>query len=228
MSAPMRRSVPVLDDAALLQIAQLHCAWRLSRGAAHTLNNALTAVTGLVDMPGEEGELAHELSRCTRVARTLTSHPAVHFDRSDETELGALVRSVGPLLDDTLSRRFSVETTASADLLYLEADPARVELLSLLLAYRVTDACDGDGILRLSADPGEKPESACLTIELHAARLPEDLHDRLLDPGSARDPGDALGLQASLAVASRCGGSLVCRPVPGGLRLRATFDAIEI
>jgi hypothetical protein len=228
MSAPVRRSVASLDDAALLQIAQLHCAWRLTRGAAHTLNNALTAVTGLVGMPGEEGELETELSRCTRVARTLTSHPPTQFGRIDETELGAMIRGVGPLLDDTLSRRIRVERSAPTDLLYLEADPARVELLSLLLAYRLTDACDGDGILRVSADHGEKPESACLTFDLLSERLPGDLADRILDPASTANVPEALAMEASLAVASGCGGNVACSRLPGGVRLRATFPAIAL
>jgi hypothetical protein len=223
MPLPIRRQVPGLDEDALLEIAHLQCVWRTTRGAAHTLNNALTALYGLVGAPEDVGEMEEELDRCTRAARNLTAHHPSRFGRGEETELGAVVRRVAPLLADTLGSRFSVESDAPAEALHVPVDPARVELLLLTLVYQVTDRCEGNVRLRLAAGPGDKPDTAALEVDVYARGLDDHSAESLLNPQLVEGAGDAFALEAVLAVVAAAGGSLSTRSLPGGLRLRAAF-----
>jgi hypothetical protein len=223
-----RARAAALDEQALLEIAHLQCAWRMTAGAAHSLNNALTAVTGLANVPGEELELQQELDRCIRISRALTSHHSAHFGRTDETELGAVLRRVAPALEDTLSRRFQLVTEASPEPLYLEADPARIELLVFLLVYRLADLTCSDARLRIAVSRGDKPDTALLELELVDQKLSALALDEVLDPAAAPDAGSELSLEAASAVVAGCGGSLAARPVPDGIRLRTILPTLDL
>lgn len=224
----MRARAAALDEDALLEIAHLQCAWRMTAGAAHSLNNALTAVTGLANVPGEELELQHQLDRCIRISRSLTAHHAAHFGRTDETELGGVLRRVTPALEDTLSRRFQLVAEAPPEPLHLEADPARIELLVFLLVYRLADLARADARLRIAVSPGDKPETALLELDLLGNELSALALDEVLDPAAAPDAGSELSLEAASAVVASCGGSLAARPLPGGVRLRVILPALDL
>jgi len=217
-----------LDEVALLEIAHLQCAWRLTAGAAHSLNNALTAVTGLANVPGEEFELQRELDRCIRISRSLTTNHSAHFGRTDETELGAVLRRVTPALEDSLSRRFQLVAEAPPEPLHLEADPARIELLVFLLVYRLADLTRADARLRIAVAPGDKPDTALLELDLVGKELSALALDEVLDPTAASDAGSEISLEAASAVIAGCGGSLAARPLPGGIRLRAILPALDL
>lgn len=217
-----------LDEKALLEVAHLQCAWRMTAGAAHALNNALTAVTGLANVPGEEIELQRELDRCIRISRSLTAHHSAHFGRTEETELSGVLRRVTPALEDTLSRRFQLVTEAPPEPLHLEADPARIELLVFLLVYRLADLARADARLRVAVSLGDKPDTALLELDLVGDELSALALDEVLDPAAAPDAGSELSLQAACAVVAGCGGSLAARPVPGGVRLRALFPSLDL
>ncbi len=225
MPVPIRRQVPGIDEEALLEIAHLQCVWRTTRGAAHTLNNALTALCGLVDEPESAGEMEQELGRCTRAARSLTAHHTSRFGRVEEAELGAVVRHVAPLLSDTLGSRFSVEADLPAEVFHVAVDPARLELLLLTLAYHMADRCEVVACMRLAAAPGDKPDTAALEVDLYAQGLEDASAETLLNPNLADGAGNAFALQAVLAVVAGCGGSLSARGLPGGLRVRAVFSS---
>jgi hypothetical protein len=215
--------MPGIDEETLLEIAHLQCVWRTTRGAAHALNNALTALCGLVDVPEGAGEMQEELGRCTRAARNLTAHHASRFGRMDETELVAVVRRIVPLLSDTLGSRFEVEADVPAELFHVEVDPARIELLLLTLAYHMADRSETAARLRVAAAAGDKPDTAALEVDLYAQGLDDESAETLLNPNLAERAGNAFALQAVLAVVAGCGGSLSARALPGGLRVRAVL-----
>jgi len=227
MRARARRMLLDLDEAALLELAHLYCVWRVTRGATHTLNNALTALAGLIEAPGDETLVDVELERCARAARGLTAHHALRFGREEDAELTGLVRRTAALLGDSLGSRYALEVEIPADFFYLEADPARVELLLLVLGYRLVDLSARGGRLRLGVAEGEKPASACVELELLAGDLPEAAAESLFDPAAASGAGAALALEAAGVIAAGCEVSLAARRLPGGLRVRALFPCAE-
>lgn len=223
MPVPIRRPVPGIDETTLLEIAHLQCVYRTTRGAAHTLNNSLTALCGLADVPDSGEDLEEELGRCTRAARSLTAHHAGRFGRMEETELVGLVRRVVSLLEDTLGSRFTVEADVPAEIFHVEVDPARIELLLLTLAYHLADRCHSAARLRVAVSAGDKPDTAALEVDLYAQGLDDASDEMLLNPSLLERAGEALALEAVLAIVAGCGGSLSARALPGGIRVRTVL-----
>ena len=62
------RELARLDDAALFELARLHLVEHLTRGAAHSLNNALTALAGMVDAGAISPAVEREVQRSIDVA----------------------------------------------------------------------------------------------------------------------------------------------------------------
>ena len=228
MPATVQRSRLPLDEAALLEIAHLYCFWRIARGAAHALNNALTAAAGLLDAGGSSKEVEREIDRCVRATRGFTDQHPLRFGRRSEGELVAVVRRVAGLLRDAGSRRLELELALPDEFFHLEADPARVELLLLCALGRLLDASARGGRLRIAVAEGPKPASARVEAELLAADAAGADAEALLDPAAAASVAEAIALEAARRVAEGCGASLGARALPdGGLALCAIFPTVE-
>ena len=215
------------DERALLEIAHLWCVGRLARGAAHSLNNALTAVTGLLDGRPDDEALDTELDRCIRVARVLTRQVPERFDRVSECELVGLARGVGAVLESGLSRRYELAVELPDDFLYLECDPARIELLLLVLAFRLADRSQRGGRFALRAERGDKPDTARVEFELAASDVVDDSAAAILEPASGEALGAASALEAAHRIAQACAGSVAAHLRPDGLVIRVLLPLVE-
>jgi signal transduction histidine kinase len=183
----------------------------LAFGAAHTLNNALTAIGGEASfLKGESkdpqvgegcGLILAQVERCARLTHALLRRRAPLAAAPRECELGRVLRDVEALLHDSLPRRLAlaVETCDESVLLALSADEA--ETLVLLLVQRAAFRLGGAGSLSLVAPPPEAGPHARLELRARAseplAPAPE-LHERLLE-----------------GVLAAVGGSLVLEPREG-------------
>jgi len=215
-----------LDEETLLEVAHLWCSWRVTRGAVHALNNALTACAGLVEMEGAPPELESELGRCVRITRRLTDHHPLRFEAGREADLVAVARRVAAILRETASRRFEVAVELPDDFLAVEEDPARLELLALALAWRLFDTSQRGGLLRLAVVRDAKPGAAAVDLELVASDVAPDTADGLLD-GTRGSRGERLAFQALENIVAGCGGALEARGLPGGLRARVLLPLAE-
>ncbi len=219
--------MPELDEEALLELAHLWCSWRLARGATHALNNALTVASGLAAFPESEGDLRSQLDRCIRITRSLTDHHPIRLGQRDEGELSGLMRGIVALLRTNLSRSFELEVELVDEFFPLEHDPARIELLLLCVLLCAVDQSQRGGRLRLSLEPGLKPATAAVGIELIATDVDAGAADALLDPASALNAGQALALEAVRRVATRCDAALAARRLDGGLGVRILIPVAE-
>jgi hypothetical protein len=221
-----RSDLARLDDHALFELARLHLVECLTRGAAHALNNALTALGGMIDSGAELAAVEREVQRCNRIARALTAGHVLRAGGSGEADLPALVRQAARILRDTLGSRFELSLELHEESLYVEADPARVLLCVLALAFRLAELSARGGALRIAAGAGEKPDTALLELELRAPDLPAAAHASVLDPAAARDAGTAAALHAITSDAAACGAVLEAERAGDALRVLARLPAI--
>jgi hypothetical protein len=219
--------MPELDEAALLELAHLWCSWRIARGSVHALNNALTAASGLADIPGSEDGLRDQLNRCIGVTRSLTDHHPIRLGHRDEGELAGLMRGIAALLRVNLSRSFELEVELVEEFFPLEHDPARIELMLLCVLLCAVGQSQRGGRLRLRLEAGPKPATAAVGIELLATDIDAGAADTLLDPGSAPSAGQALALEAVRQVAAHCDAALAVRRLDGGLGVRILLPVAE-
>jgi hypothetical protein len=220
------RELARLDDAALFELARLHLVEHLTRGAAHSLNNALTALAGMVDAGAISPAVEREVQRSIDVARSLCAGHALRAGASGEADLAASVRRACDLLRDTLGSRFELRLELRAEALFVEADPARLQLCVLVLAYRLAEQSRRGGLLRIAVGEGEKPDTGLLELELRAPDLSRDAALDLLDPAHAPDAGTAAALLCLSRDVAALGTMLEAEYAVDALRVRAHLPAI--
>jgi signal transduction histidine kinase len=223
---------------AVEEAARLVLLWRLASGAAHSLNNALTAILGeasfladdLKDDPRVvEGcdAIAAEVDRCARMTRALLARRPPAQGVSAEVDLVRLVGDLGRLLHETLGRRIELEVASSDDLLAVAGEAAALELLCLALVHFAADLQPGGARLRLGVEPGPGAAQISLSVEVRAESLPAGAARRVLEPGAGGSPLERVTLEAARRAAASHGARIESREAPGWLEVRVLFPALD-
>jgi signal transduction histidine kinase len=160
------------------EIARLDLLRRLSMGAAHTLNNAFTAILGetlglLDERKGDPlvaeacGLIQGEVERCARLMRAIALRMHRRTPLLDETSVASLLRGLEPLLRETVSRSVALACEAPPLSLCVRGASEDIELLALLCAHRLVHGATG-GVLHVSLD-ARSPSDVALEIEFRDA-----------------------------------------------------------
>lgn len=219
------------------EIARVAALWRLAVGAAHTLNNSLTAIVAEASFLREQRKgdpelvegceaIMVEVERCARLTRALLARRHPPQDGEPEVDLGRLVGDLGPLLAQTLGRRIELTVRLPDDLVVIAGDAWALELLVVSLAQLVADLQPGASKLRMTVAPGPEPGRTSLELLLEAKDLAPDRAEGALDP----DRGDGLhrlAIQASRTIAEAHGATLSSRPTGQGLAVCVCFPVLE-
>ncbi|RIL03041.1 MAG: hypothetical protein DCC71_15730 [Proteobacteria bacterium] len=169
---------PVLDEVARLELLR-----RMTMGAAHTLNNAFTAILGetlcLLDERKSDPVVAEacqliqgEIERCARLARSVALRVQRRRPVLDETDAAALVGALEPLLRETVSRSIAIECDVEDAPLGVRGATEELEPLVLLCAHRLVRGVRSGGVLRVAARR-EAGGAVVLELALEAKREPE-------------------------------------------------------
>jgi len=156
------------------EIARLDLLRRLSMSAAHTLNNAFTAILGetlgLLDERKGDPLVAEacaliqgEIERCARLTRAITLRMQRRTPLLDETSLASLLRGLEPLLRETVSRSVALACEIPPTSICVRGASEDIELLALLCAHRLVHGAAG-GVLHVAVETGE-PGDIALRIE---------------------------------------------------------------
>ena len=223
---------------AATELARATALHQLALGMAHALNNAFTAVLGeasfLQDVRKDDAEVDEACSairdgieRCARMTRALLDRRAPVSAAEQEVDLVRVVRTVGGILCDALSRRFELRVEAPDDLLLARGEPAAVEALLLLLVQHAEALTNAPGQLRLSALRRDADETVVLEVQLVTADLPAGCERSLTDPESRPRDGGRLTLTALHGVADTQRARLEAQLVDGAFCLRGVFAAVD-
>lgn len=189
---------------------------RLAMGAAHTLNNAFTAVMGEAGFLQEDrkedalvveasGTILEELDRCTRITRGLLARRSPQGDR-DEVDLVRLVRELGDLLGNTVGSLCQLRVETPDDFLVVRGGAESLELLVLALVHYAADHAGGASEVTLTLASEEGDGEATLRLEVKGQELPDYVIDAFLEPESAPDEVTRASLAAVAQVVADCGG----------------------
>jgi hypothetical protein len=193
----------VADDIARLELLR-----RLSMGAAHTLNNAFTAILGetlcLLDERKSDPIVAEacaliqaEVERCARLTRSVALRVQRRENVLEETGMHSLMRGVEPLLRETVSRSIAIACEPGDPAPCVRGSAQDLELLILLCAHGlVRDATSG--ALRLAIDAaGETHVDLVIELRCPTSALPSS------EPSA--DPWQAIVAGAARTLADRHG-----------------------
>lgn len=213
------------------EIARLDLLRHLSMGAAHTLNNAFTAILGetlgLLDerkgdpIVTEACELIQgEVERCARLMRAIALRMQRRAPLIEEASLAGVLRVLEPLLRETVSRSVALACELPPISLCVRGASEDIELLALLCAHRLVHGASG-GVLHLGVETQPSGEVA-LRIELR------DGHEPYAEP--ANPDWDAV-VEASVRALSERHGIAVREDALGGtsrcIRLGLTVASAE-
>jgi signal transduction histidine kinase len=210
------------------RLAALAAVERLALGAAHTLNNAFTAVLGeasfLLDERKQDSAVAEacgtilaEVERCARITRGLLArrHPAQAG--AADVDLVRLVRELGALLGETLGSRHPLEVRTPDELLVVPGDAASLELLVLSLVHYGADHAERGSRIALAVEDEPAEDAVALRLFVTAPELPEWIADAFVDPRQAPDPVTRASLEVMAETVGRFGGRRsAARTAPDG------------
>jgi C4-dicarboxylate-specific signal transduction histidine kinase len=145
------------------EVARLELLRRLSMGAAHTLNNAFTAILGetLCLLDERKGDpvvteacalIQAEIERCARLTRSVALRVQRREYVLDETGMHSLMRGLEPLLRETVSRSIAIGCEPGDPAPCVRGASQDLELLVLLCAHDVVRGASS-GSLRLAIEP---------------------------------------------------------------------------
>lgn len=172
MSRPGRFDAPA---SVAEEIARLDLLRRLSMGAAHTLNNAFTAILGetlglLDERKGDPlvteacESIQGEVERCARLMRAIALRMHRRAPLLDETSLASVLRVLEPLLRETVSRSVALACEAPPLSVCVRGTSEDIELLALLCAHRLVYGASS-GVLHLRVET-PRPGEVSLQIEV--------------------------------------------------------------
>ncbi|TVP45059.1 MAG: PAS domain S-box protein [Gemmatimonadales bacterium] len=217
----------------LQQAQKMEVVGRLAGGVAHDVNNALTAITGGLNLlmedfrgdPDTRTQLEEILAASHRVAlltRGLMAFSRQQVMRAEVCSLAEVVESSVALLHRVLERRVELRTRISPGLWPVRIDPVQFEQVIMNLAVNAQDAMPAGGTLVLatenvtisrkdaSEDPGVPAgDYAVLTVRDTGTGMDEITRARIFEPFFTTKPppeGTGLGLSMSYGIVRQSGG----------------------
>lgn len=205
-----------------VEVARLEAQRRLGLGAAHALNNALTAALGEVGFLRDERKgdavvveacdaIARELERCVRATAVLMPRRGAGEDEGP-TDLVRAVRDAAAAMRAALGRRVELELRAPDDLVLVAAPPRDLDLLVVLLVQASIERVGRSARIELAVEPAGAGGAGRLSLRARAAAAAELAHDGARSEGPWSLHQDA----AAAALVSRSGGTIAREaPAPG-------------
>jgi two-component system, cell cycle sensor histidine kinase and response regulator CckA len=226
----------------LQQAQKMEVVGRLAGGVAHDFNNALTAITGGLNLllgdfendPDTRGEIEAILAASQRVVlltRGLMAFSRQQVMRAEVCSLGALVERSVDLLDRVLESHIELRTRVEPGTWSVRVDPVQLEQVIMNLAVNAQDAMPGGGSLILatenvsvsreeaSADSSVPAgDYAVLSVKDTGTGMDEITRARVFEPFFTTKPppeGTGLGLSTSYGIVRQSGGFIRVESFPG-------------
>jgi two-component system, cell cycle sensor histidine kinase and response regulator CckA len=226
----------------LQQAQKMEVVGRLAGGVAHDFNNALTAITGGLNLlledygnvPDTRNQIEAILSASQRVAlltRGLMAFSRQQVMRVELCSLGAVVQRSVDLLGHGLGRHIELRTRFVPDTWAVRVDPVQLEQVIMNLAMNAQDAMPGGGSLvvatenvsvsreEASSDPSVPAgDYAVLSVEDTGKGMDEITRARVFEPFFTTKPppeGTGLGLSVSYGIVRQSGGFIRVESAPG-------------
>jgi PAS domain S-box-containing protein len=214
---------------------------RLVAGAAHEINNPLTAILGSITLLRGESLGGHidrhlqviegECLRAGRIVRDLLAFARQRPVSRATLELADVVREAVALRASyarTAGIELTLHTPSAAP---VSADADQVTQVVLNLLSNAEDAVAGSNVRRISVTIGRRADRALLLVNDSGPGVADELQQQVFEPfftTKAEGHGTGLGLSVSAGIVSEHGGKIsVTRGVLGGAQFAVEFPLAE-
>jgi len=217
----------------------------LAGGIAHQFNNALTAITGSVellrmsfsDLNAEKWLSVMESSSETmiRLTRQLLSFSQQGRYESKIISLNEIIRDTLPLLQNILTSRVNIISDLSDDLRKIKADPSQLQMVLYELIVNSIEAIKDSGTIRIEsrntvgANNDSPLHAVILTVKDDGAGIEQTIKDRIFEPFfTTKFQGRGLGLAAVYGTIRNHNGQISVDSETGkGTEIRIVLPALD-
>ncbi|MBW2647050.1 MAG: response regulator [Deltaproteobacteria bacterium] len=241
-------------EAQLLQAQKMEAVGTLAGGIAHDLNNILQAISGYAQLlmlkkntNDRDYNMLGAIGRSTQRAAELTTQ-LLTFSRKVESKLRPVdlnheVAQVSKLLQRTIPKMISIETTLADDLKIINADPSQLEQIMMNLGVNAKDAMFDGGKLIFETENVTLDEQYCKAFKIRPGNyallsvsdtgfgMDQETVKHIFEPfftTKERGKGTGLGLSMVYGIVKNHGGHIICYSEPGqGATFRIYFPVLE-
>jgi CheY-like chemotaxis protein len=227
-------------EACLWHAQKMEAIGTLAGGIAHQFNNALSVVTGNIDLlemhfPADENvavyikEMKSSVCWMTQLTAQLLAYARGGKYQAKTVSLSNFVRDTLPLVKHPIDHAIHVDTELPRDILSVEADLTQMQIVLSAVLTNAFEAMEDKGRIRLTcrntmitdetveAFPGLKPGNYVnLTITDDGKGMDEETRRRIFEPFSTtKFQGRGLGMAAVYGIVKNHGGSIAVDSEPG-------------
>ncbi len=225
----------------------------LAGGIAHQFNNALSGITGNIDLiemdfPNNENmawyiqQMKDSSDRMITLTNQLLAYARGGKYQAETVSLNAFVENVLPLIQHGIDHSIEIETGLLPDVLNIKADPVQMQMVFSAILTNASEAIEGEGHIRISTraeeiddefvkyHPGLKPGyHACLEIEDNGKGMDNTTKRSLFEPFfTTKSPGRGLGMAAAYGFVKNHNGWISVYSEAGrGTVVRIYLPAVE-
>ena len=194
----------------------------LAGGIAHQFNNALSGITGNIDliemdfpnnanMAGYIQQMKDSSDRMITLTNQLLAYSRGGKYQAETVSLKTFVESVLPLIHYGIDHSIEIETDLLPDALNITADPVQMQMVFSAILTNASEAIEGEGHIRISTRTEEIDDEfvkyhtalkpgyyACLEIEDNGKGMDNTTKRNLFEPFfTTKSPGRGLGMAAA-------------------------------
>jgi PAS domain S-box-containing protein len=222
------------------QAGRLEALGQLAGGAAHDMNNLLTALMGHLNLAQKEAAgqprvaeplaiAAQAAERACQIAARLLGSIRTGSGPAASTDLNDAIREVVTLLAPSFGSEIHVVMRLSDEPRLVRCDSGSVHQILINLCVNARDAMPAGGRLILSTGQSPGGQTVWLEVEDTGVGIPAEILPHIFDPLFTTKPagqGAGLGLASVRQILDRVGGRIDCRSTPGlGTTFRVEFPA---
>ena len=219
----------------LLRTEKLATVGILAAGIAHEIGTPLGVIQGRAEYARAHADDPEKVADSLEIVDDQVDYvrrivrQVLDFSRETEAEVQAtdlreLVDATLPLVDfGAKGERIRLETHLPDDMPPLAANPDNLKQVLLNLLLNAVDACDGEGTVRLVAEPHtdaetDEVDSLVVAVEDTGSGIPESNLHKIFDPfftTKKRGKGTGLGLAIVARIVRAHGGHIDVASTPG-------------
>ena len=225
----------------------------LAGGIAHQFNNALSGITGNIDliemdlpdnenMAGYIRQMKGSADRMTKLTEQLLAYARGGKYQAETISLNAFVENVLPLIQHGIDHRIKIETDLLTDVLNINADPVQMQMIFSAILTNASEAIEGEGRIRISIRGAEIDDEfvkyhsalkpgyhACLEVDDNGKGMDNEIRSKIFEPFfTTKSPGRGLGMAAAYGIVKNHNGWISVYSEAGrGTVVRIYLPAIE-
>ncbi len=237
----------------LRQALKMEAIGTLAGGIAHKFNNALSVITGNIDLlemdvPNNKivsnytQKMKSSADHMTKLTAQLLAYARGGKYQAETISINEFVKNTLPLLQHSIDLSIKVETNLATDILNVNADSTQMQMVLSAILANASEAIEGEGLIRISTKgeeiddefvkhyPDLKPGPyVCLTVEDDGKGMDEETKSKIFEPFfTTKFQGRGLGMAAVYGIVKNHDGWVsVYSEIGRGTVVRIYLPAIE-